>query len=333
MPRQPSVAMRITAVAGGLYHSLALSSNGAVFAWGWNVTGQLCRGSTNSSDVPLKVGLLGGTKVTGIAAGFAHSLAVTTTGAVLNCGKNDDGELGDGSTADSAVPVKVDLPAGTRVTAVAAGAGHSLAVTSTGAVLSWGLNLYGALGNGGTGGSSDVPVNVSLPAGTTVTAVAAGSLHSLALTSAGAVLAWGFNADGELGDASTGNSDVPVKVRLPAGTRATAVAAGGYYSLAVTSTGAVFAWGDNADGELGDGSTANSDVPVKVKLPAGTRATAVAAGGPLYGVGAYVAGPGHSLAVTSGGAVFAWGDNADGELGDGSTASSDVPVKVRLPRA
>ncbi len=64
-----------------------------------------------------------------------------------------------------------------------------------------------------------MPVNVSLPAGTTVTAVAAGSLHSLALTSAGAVLAWGFNADGELGDASTGNSDVPVKVRLPAGTR------------------------------------------------------------------------------------------------------------------
>ncbi len=149
------------------------------------------------------------------------------------------------------------------MTAVVAGAGHSLAVTSSGAVLAWGLNLYGALGNGSMGGSSDMPVNVSLPAGTKVTAVAAGALHSLALTSTGAVFAWGFNADGELGDGSTANSDVPVKVDLPAGTKVTAVAAGGYYSLALTSTGSVFAWGYNADGELGDGGTANSDVPVR----------------------------------------------------------------------
>ena len=131
--------MKVTAVAGGLYHSLALTSTGAVLAWGWNITGQLCNGSTNSSDVPLKVRLLGGTKVTAIAAGFAHTLAVTSTGAVFNCGKNDDGELGDGATTDSDVPVKVALPAGTKVTAVVAGAGHSLAVTSTGTVLAVGF--------------------------------------------------------------------------------------------------------------------------------------------------------------------------------------------------
>ncbi len=130
-------------------------------------------------------------------------------------------------------------------------------MTSTGAVLAWGLDNEGQLGNGGTG-SSDVPVSVSLPAGTKVTAVAAGALHSLALTSTGAVLAWGYNADGELGDGGTANSDVPVKVKLPAGTKVTAVAAGGYDSLALTSTGAVFAWGYNADGELGNGGTANS---------------------------------------------------------------------------
>ena len=112
-----------------------------------------------------------------------------------------------------------------------------------------------------------------------MTAVAVGALHSLALTSTGAVFAWGYNTDGELGDGGTANSDVPVKVKLPAGTKVTAIAAGGYDSLALTSTGAVFAWGYNADGELGDGGTANSDVPVKVKLPAGTKVTAVAAGG------------------------------------------------------
>ena len=316
-------------VAAGLYHGLALTSTGAVLAWGWNIVGQLGNGSTNGSDVPVKVRLPGGTKVTAISAGFAHSVALTSTGAVLAWGKNYNGNLGNGST-DSDVPVKVNLPAGTKVTAIAAGAEHNLAVTSTGAVLAWGYNAYGQLGNGGTG-ASDVPVNVSLPTGTNVTAVAAGALHSLALTSTGTVLAWGYNVDGELGDGSTTNSDVPVKVNLPPGTKVTAVAAGGYYSLALTSTGAVLAWGYNADGELGDGNRTSSDVPVKVKLPAGRKVTAVAAGGLLEGVGADTVGPGHSLAVISTGAVLAWGYNADGELGDGNRTSSDVPVKVKLP--
>ncbi len=325
-----SSAVKVTAVAGGLYHSLALTSTGAAFSWGWNITGQLCNGSTTGSDVPVRVDLPPRTRVTGVAAGFALSVVATSTGTAFSCGKNDDGDLGDGSTATSDVPVKVDLPAGTKVTKVAAGTDTGLAVTSTGAVLAWGLGDEGQLGNGSTA-TSDVPVDVSLPAGTKVTAVAAGALHNLALTSTGAVFAWGYNKDGELGDGTTANSDVPVKVKLPAGTRVTAIAAGGYDSLALTSTGAVWAWGYNADGELGDGSTAKSDVPVNVRLPAHTRVTAVAAGGSLTGVGTIEAGPGHSLALTSTGAVLAWGYNADGELGDGGTGHSDVPVKVRLP--
>ncbi len=269
-------------------------------------------------------------KAAPVAAGLYHGLALTSTGAVLAWGWNIVGQLGNGSTNGSDVPVKVRLPGGTKVTAISAGFAHSVAVTSTGAVLAWGYNAYGQLGNGGTG-ASDVPVNVSLPTGTNVTAVAAGALHSLALTSTGTVLAWGYNVDGELGDGSTTNSDVPVKVNLPPGTKVTAVAAGGYYSLALTSTGAVLAWGYNADGELGDGNRTSSDVPVKVKLPAGRKVTAVAAGGLLEGVGADTVGPGHSLAVISTGAVLAWGYNADGELGDGNRTSSDVPVKVKLP--
>ena len=206
------MAVKAVPVAAGLYHGLALTSTGAVFAWGWNIVGQLGNGSTNGSDVPVKVKLPGGTKVTGIAAGFAHSVALTSTGAVLAWGKNYNGNLGNGSTTDSDVPVKVNLPVGTKVTAVAAGGEHSLAVTSTGAVLAWGYNADGQLGDGGTGASA-VPVSVSLPTGTKVTAVAAGALHSLALTSTGAVLAWGYNADGELGDGGRTNSDVPVKVK------------------------------------------------------------------------------------------------------------------------
>ncbi len=322
--------VRVTAVAGGVYHSLAVTSAGVAFGWGWNITGQLCDGTTTGSDVPVKVALPASAKVIGIAAGFAHSVVVTSAGQAFACGKNDDGDLGDGNTSTSDVPMKVDLPVGTRVTAVSAGSDDGLAVTSTGAVLAWGENDTGQLGDDGTAGS-DVPVSVDLPKGTRVTAVAAGSQHSLALTSTGAVLAWGYNAAGQLGDGNKANSDVPVQVRLPAGTKVTAIAAGGYYSLALTSTGTVFAWGYDADGELGDGTRADSDVPVKVKLPPGTRVTRIAAGGVLVGVGEIAPGPGHSLAVTSTGAVLAWGYNAEGQLGDGNKLNSVVPVKVKLP--
>ena len=308
------VAAKRTPVASGVYHALALTSSGAVYDWGWNIVGQLGNGSTNASDVPVKVHLPGGTKATGIAGGFAHSLAVMSSGAVYAWGKGYNGDLGNGTNSDSDVPVRVSLPAGTKATAVAAGGDDSLALTSTHAVLAWGYNGYGQLGNGSTG-NTNTPVSVMLPTGTVVTAVAAGSIDSLALTSTGSVLAWGYNLDGELGDGTKTNSDAPVTVKLPPGTKVTAIAAGGYSSLALTSTGAVYAWGYNAEGELGNGTKTNSDVPVKVKLSA--KVTAIAAGGGIEGVGTTGPGPGHSLAATSTGKVYAWGYNADGEFGNG----------------
>ena len=168
------------------------------------------------------------------------------------------------------------LPAGTKVTAIAAGGYHSLAVTSTGQVLAWGDNAYGQLGDGSTT-HSDVPVSVKLPAGSKVTAIAAGCDHSLAVTSTGQVLAWGDNAYGQLGDGSTTHSDLPVTVKLP-GTQVTAVAAGNDHSLALTSTGQMLAWGDNDLGQLGDGNTTQSHVPVTVRLPTGTKAVKLGAG-------------------------------------------------------
>ena len=321
-----TVKAKASPIAGGVDHSLALKS-GAVYAWGWNIVGQLGNGTTNGSDVPVKVRLPGGTKVIGVSGGFAHSVAVTSSGQVLSWGKNYNSDLANGSTTDSDLPVRSVLPAGTKVVAVAASGDSSFALTSTGAVLGWGLNDQGQLGDGSSGNNNVPPGNVSLPAGTTVIAIAAGSLHTLALTSTGAVLAWGYNAQGELGDGNRKNTDVPVKVKLPAGVKVTAVAAGGFDSLALTSSGAVYAWGYNADGELGDGNKKNTDVPVKVKLSA--KVTAIAVGGEADGVGSVHPSPGHGLAVTSSGAVYAWGSNADGELGNGTTTNSDKPVKVK----
>ena len=269
----------VTAIAGGYFHSLALTSTGQVLAWGLNNAGQLGNGTTTNSSTPVAVSLPG-TTVTAIAGGLWHSLALTSTGQVLAWGYNLDGELGNGTTVDIPIPLPVLIPPGTTVTAIAGGGQHSLALTSTGRVLAWGLNYNGQLGNGTTTNSS-TPVAVSLPSGTTVTAIAGGNFHSLALTSSGRVLAWGYNFDGQLGNGSIFDGLTPVAVSLPSGTTVTAIAGSEYDSLALTSTGQVLAWGWNGEGELGNGTTTNSSTPVLVSAfpAAGTTAGAIAGGG------------------------------------------------------
>jgi alpha-tubulin suppressor-like RCC1 family protein len=309
----------ITSVRAGCFHTLALTSTGQVLAWGSNASGELGDGTTQFRATPVKVHIPAGTTIKAIRAGCFHSLALTSTGQVLAWGLNTNGELGNGTTTDSHTPVPVSLPTGTTVKAISAGEAHSLALTSTGQVLAWGFNAVGQLGNASTT-DSDIPVPVALPTGIKVAGIAAGGLHSLALTSTGQVLAWGFGLQGELGNGTTNNnSDTPVMVTLPPGTTVRQLSAGCEHSLALTSTGQVLAWGFNADGELGNDSTQDSDVPVMAALPQGTTATEVSAG------------CNHSLALTGDGRVLAWGRNDDGELGNASTTSSDVPVQVNLP--
>ncbi|MGH9081230.1 MAG: hypothetical protein ACRDYE_14360 [Acidimicrobiales bacterium] len=316
-------AISIVAVPAG-----ASTTPGAVYAWFDNDAGQLGIGSYTDSQVPVPSQMPAGTTTTAVAAGQSHSVALTSTGTVYAWGRDHEGQLGDNNMLNTTVPVQVALPAGVTVTAIAAGWDQTLALTSTGAVYTWGLNRYGELGDGTTT-NRDFPVLVHLPVGVSVTAVAAGQYHSLAMTSTGAVYSWGNNADGQLGDNSITNSTVPVPVALPAGVKATAIGAGDSHSLLVTSTGAVYGWGKNTFGQLGDGGTSGSDVPVLAELPAGVTATAVAAGG--VSPSAKVPGGDYSVALTSAGALYSWGANGNGQLGDGGTSGSDVPVLTELP--
>jgi alpha-tubulin suppressor-like RCC1 family protein len=309
------------AVAAGI--SAAGTASRTVLAWGRNTTGQLGDGTTTSTSTPVRVHLPAGTEVTQVRAGCAHTLALTARGQVLAWGSDSDGQLGDGRITDSANPVRVKLPRGTKITAIRAGCEHSLALTSKGQVLAWGYNHGGELGNGSTA-NSDVPVRVRLPRHAKVTAVSAGQYFSLARTAKGQVLAWGDNDSGELGDGSTASSDVPVRVALPAGVRATAVSAEEETALARTSGGGrLFGWGDNSLGQLGDGTTTSSDTPVSIPI--------LGHGPSLGHLVSLFGGCGHTVALFSKGEVLAWGSNVFGQLGDGTTVGSDTPVVVMLP--
>ncbi|MEU1086707.1 Ig-like domain repeat protein [Streptomyces sp. NPDC005892] len=297
---------------------------GQVLTWGRNTYGQLGNGTTAPSAqpgslVPIPASLPQGTRVTAVSGGYGHSVALTSTGEVLAWGQNDAGQLGDGTFTNSTVPVEVSLPAGTRVTAIDSGDDFVLALTSAGDVLAWGYNEWGQLGNGTTGTDSNVPVEVDLPAGATVTEISAGAGHALALTSAGEVLSWGDNDLGQLGDGTTTSRDEPAAVDLPAGTART-IAAGDDHSLALSSTGSTLAWGYNGDGQLGDGTTTTRTRPVETHVPDGVTVTSLAAGSGFQ-----------SFALTTTDEVLAWGDNSYGQLGDGTTTRRTVPVEVSLP--
>ena len=330
----------VVAVSTGGRHSCAVTTDGGVYCWGANTLGQLGNGTTNDSAVPVAVnnsGVLKGKAVRSVSGGDAHSCAVTSDGGAYCWGGNADGQLGNGSTNNSAVPVVVStggVLGSNAVSSVSAGAFHSCAVTTSGRAVCWGSNSRGALGNGGTS-NSDVPVAVATGGvlqGKTVTDVSAGGGHSCAVTSDGGGYCWGFNADRQLGD---GKSDVlSVAPAVVVATSATTgkgfahVDAGGNHTLAIAADTTTpppppipgpIAWGWNGDGQLGNGTDEPEGVPVAVDTSgalAGKTVVDVSAGGS------------HSCAVTSDGGVYCWGYNGEGQLGNGGTVDSAVPVAV-----
>jgi uncharacterized delta-60 repeat protein len=315
---------------GGSGNDLVLRwARNAAFAWGANGYGQLGRDTGRvPSPVPVPVdaeGVLAGKTLLAVSSGYLHGLALCSDGTLASWGYNVHGQLGDGSTENRNLPVAVATSgalAGKTVVAIASGPFHNLALCSDGTAVAWGNNLHGQLGDG-TKSASSVPVAVAMTgalAGKTLVAVAAGSYHSFALCSDGTLAAWGYNDEGELGDGTTLSTLTPVAVKgVLTGRTVQSISAGQYHALALCTDGTVAAWGYNHRGQLGNGTTQASAVPVEVQPPgvlAGKSVTAVRAGGD------------HSLALCSDGTVAAWGWNGSGQLGDGSATSRLSPVAI-----
>jgi alpha-tubulin suppressor-like RCC1 family protein len=300
---------RVIAIASGT-NSLALKSDGSVWAWGRGDEGQLGNGTRTDSNVPVRVANLN--CVTAIAVGGNQGLALRTDGSAWAWGGNSRGQLGDGTGANSDTPVAVN-GLGAGVVAIAAGDQNSLALKSDGSVWAWGRNDRGQLGNG-TSNDSEVPVPVSgLASG--VIQIADGGDFSLALRTDGSVWGWGNNFSGQLGNATPETLNTPTPVKgLAAGVKAISVGEG--HSLALLANGSVLAWGKNTSGELGNGTTKDTPVPTLVS-GLGSGVIAVAVGRDDF-----------SLALKSDGSVWAWGWGAAGQLGDGSSADRHVPTPV-----
>ncbi len=305
----------VTSVAGGMRHSLALLANGTVESWGFDSHGQLGDEGVVATRTPILVENLTG--VTQVAAGGNHSLALLSNGTVMAWGDDESGQLGNGKTLDSEVPIAV--PGLSGVVAIAAGEEDSLALLANGTVMAWGNNERGQLG---TGNRSNKTSPAEVKGLAPVKQIAAGGQFNLALNTDGTVVAWGDDEHGQLGNRvffeSANEEDLFSTAPLPVEglSGVSAIAAGRTHALALLSGGTLAAWGNDAEGELGNGAIeplAQTPVPVSA----------------IGGVTAITAGDQESAALLGSGAIEAWGSNTSGTLGIGADGSpSDVPVEV-----
>ena len=317
MPRGPTAVAGLTdatGLAANGQHACAIRAGGSLVCWGSNATGQLGDGTLINRSQPVPV--VGLHDVTAVATGLSHTCALSAAG--LSCwGSNSQGQLGV-ETPTSTAPITAPMPVPLVATpvAIAAGAQHTCAVRSTGAVLCWGQNGTGQLGEGSMSSLAEpVPVT-GLDTGV---AVSAGATFTCARTSDGAVFCWGDDHDGELGTGRGVTETRPVP--LPANVKA--IAAGGAHTCGVmpsaTTTGGLgFAcWGSNQAGQLGDndGDDRAHPAPIEQPLVAGTIA----------------AGALHTCAVDASGGLWCWGRGSSGQIGPARMVDTMVPVRVPLP--
>jgi alpha-tubulin suppressor-like RCC1 family protein len=315
--------------AGG--HTVVLTSDAMLYSWGKNDFGQLGTGNSNptASLVPVDTsGVLLQKNITMIAAGWRHTLVLTSDNKVYAWGCNFSGQLGYSSSANQLVPVAVNMSPSNKATSIAAGWQHSVALTVDGRVFSWGSNVLGQLGAGNFV-DSVTPIQVTgLLSANNITAIAAGGHFTIALSAGFQLFSWGANKYGQLGIGNNSNLGAPVAVNMTGvflSKKISAIAAGGFHALALTTDGSLYAWGYNYYGQIGSGDVtgANQLLPVAVNMSgilANKIITSVTAGG-LF-----------TTVLTSDGRLYSWGRNDFGQLGTGNTIDQYNPVAVNMSK-
>jgi alpha-tubulin suppressor-like RCC1 family protein len=362
----PAEASGVSAVSAAGDYTCSLTTVGGVRCWGRNTYGQLGNGTTLDSSIPTDVsGLVNGIAAVSAGAdsfvGRSHTCALATGGSVKCWGYNNDGELGNGTTAESHVPVDVCAVGATPpctsgngnllsgATHVSAGGDHTCAVITGGGVVCWGANS----GNGSCCVDQSTPVNVCAVGATppctngngnlltSVASISAGHGNTCALSMTGGVKCWGFNASGQLGNGTLADAAAPVDVCAVGATPPcstgngnllsgiASISSGEEYVCGVTTANGAKCWGFGGDGQLGNGATMSKSVPVDVCATGATPPCTSGNGNLLSTISAISGGRDHTCARTLAAGAECWGSSSNGQLGTGtSPTSSSVPLDV-----
>ena len=351
--RREREAVRVAASAA---HTVAVRSDGSLWAWGLNSNGQLGDGTTTNRSTPVRIGTA--TNWATVAAGERYTVAVRTDGSLWAWGDNAGGRTGLGTVSGSTrAPTRIG--ADNDWLSVSAGWRHTVAIRVDGSLWAWGLNEGGQLGDGTTT-NRNTPTRIGTA--TDWRFVSVGVAHTIAARTDGSLWTWGSNRDGQIGDGTTTNRNTPT--RIGTATNWASIVAGNHHTMAITTDGELWAWGNNFNGQLGDGTIINRNTPVRVgeatnwaSVSAGRHSAAVGTDGSLWAWGssrdgqfgrglgtnrstpvrmgtatrwAFVAsGDQHTVAIGTDGTLWAWGDNSFGQLGNGTGNMLSNPVQVQ----
>lgn len=359
-------------IANSPYHTIAIANNGTLWAWGSNSHGQLGTGTFSVSNVPVQVGTA--SNWVAIAVGSNFTVALRANGIFGNSntlwawGINTYGQLGDGTFIDKNIPTQIG--SNTKWTQISASPQHVMAINDSGTLFTpgnktlwgWGRNVFGELGNGITPDQT-TPIQI----GTAIDwgQVSAGEFYSIAQKVDGRLFAWGSNFYGQLGINSTANTTIRTQIGTDSDWSSNFVA-GSSFSLAIKNNGTLWAWGLNSSGQLGNGTTTNSILPIQIgtnndwakvdtgfaftialktidgavytwgnnndgQLGIGSNAVSLSRNLIAYNTTTISAGGKVGLTLKSEGTLYSWGNNVSGQLGNGIPVSVNVPTPIICP--
>ncbi|XP_056850563.1 ultraviolet-B receptor UVR8 isoform X2 [Raphanus sativus] len=252
---------QIVSVTCGADHTVAYSeSRSEVYSWGWGDFGRLGHGNSSDLFTPLPIKALHGVRIKQIACGDSHCLAVTMEGEVQSWGRNQNGQLGLGDTEDSLVPRKIQAFEAEKMSMVACGWRHTISVSYSGALYTYGWSKYGQLGHGDLEDHL-IPHKLEALGNNVISQISGGWRHTMALTSDGKLYGWGWNKFGQVGVGDNIDQCSPVQVRFPDDQKVVQVSCGWRHTLAVTERNNVFAWGRGTNGQLGIGESLDRNSP------------------------------------------------------------------------
>lgn len=315
---------KIDYITSGWGHSAALTSLNRLFVWGRNDSGQLGNGTTNDQHTPQDITplflLAQAETFHQVVLGWGHSAALTSSGRLFMWGKNESGQLGDGSNQNTNIPL--DITASLRRTIqdpihmIALGSSHSGLLTTTGSLFTWGRNVYGQLGDGTTNSTSrpkEITQNMTLQDQEVISNISLGWGHSAVQTSLNRVFTWGFNQFGQLGNQTNDDQLRPIVLLTNNLLENNAVIQqlklGNGHSSLLTSNQQLFTWGFNQFGQLGNNTTINENKPTNIPIQLAPTET----------IKALSLGVNHSAVLTSTSRLILWGFNQYGQLGNGTT--------------
>ncbi|KDP29458.1 hypothetical protein JCGZ_19287 [Jatropha curcas] len=252
--------LKIKQIACGDSHCLAVTVEGQVQSWGRNQNGQLGLGTTEDSLVPQRIGALQGIPIKMVAAGAEHTAAVTEDGELYGWGWGRYGNLGLGDRMDRLVPEKVSLTHGEKMVMVACGWRHTISVSSSGGLYTYGWSKYGQLGHGDFADHL-IPHQLEALRDSFISQVSGGWRHTMAVTSDGKLYGWGWNKFGQIGVGDNVDHCSPVIVKFPHDQKVIKISCGWRHTLAVTERQNVFSWGRGTSGQLGLGESIDRNLP------------------------------------------------------------------------